>query len=327
MKNIAKKMLTLISREYWEHKIIMLWLPVGFTLITLLLQSYATLNSLTYEKSGVDGAPSGFSYSYTTSSVKDVATNGTITKESTTEKKSSFNTKNFTASEFLLTLLGRNKAVESSSPLEGMLIGFSFAMLALLIMSLFTYSHSCLYGDRVRKEILFWRSMPVSETHNLLCKLLVIFIVIPTIYCLMILIYGAGALLLGGLGDLGGENWLLLVLEVSHITISTILFMLVFIPLISWILFCSAAAKKSPAFLSLLLPLALGMLLKFALGRNYLSAGISDYLKALGTLKLEHELMQQLAQFFQTAEFLTALVLSVGLLVAAVWLRNHRYEI
>lgn len=324
MKNIAKKMLTQISREYWEHKIIMLWLPVGFTLITLLLQSYATLNSLTYDNAA-DGKPSGFSYSYTTSSVEDVAADGTVTKESTSETKTSVSTKNFTASEFLLTILGRNNALESSSPFEAMLIGFSFPMLALLIMSLLTYAHSCLYGDRARKEILFWRSMPVSETQNLLCKLLVIIIIIPAIYCLMILVYGIGALLLGGLG---AENWLLLVLEVSQITISTILLTLVFIPLISWILFCSAAAKKSPVFLSLLLPLALGMILKFSLGKNYITAAISDYLKAVGAqVKLGPEMMQKLAGFFQSAEFLAALALSVGLLAAAIWLRNHRYEI
>lgn len=318
--NIGKKTLTLICREYWEHRIIMLWLPVGFTLITLLLQTFATINATTNDNGAADSRPPAFSYTYHESSVEDVAADGTTS----TVTKKSLNTKNFTASELLLTLLGRNKSVESNSPLDGMLIGFSFAMLALLIMSLLTYTHSCLYGDRVRKEMLFWHSLPVSETHNLLGKLLVIFIVIPTIYCLMILVYGIGALLLGGLG---AENWLLLVLKVSHITISTILSMLVFIPLISWMLFCSAAAKKSPVFLSLLLPVAVGMLLKFALGKNYLSAAISGYLKALGTLNFGPEMMQQLVSFFQSTEFLTALALSAGLLVAAVWLRNHRYEI
>lgn len=319
-KNIATKMLTLISREYWEHKIIMLWLPVGITLITLVLQSYATLTSFTASEGGAENSSSGFSYTYQQSRVEDNPTGKTTNSETTT-----MSSKNFTASEFLLTLLGRNKAGDASSPLDAMLIGFSFPIIALLILSLLTYCHSCLYGDRARKEILFWRSMPVSETQNLLCKLLVIIIVIPTIYCMMILVYGAGALLLK---NLGGENWVLLFLQVSQITIASILFTLVFIPLISWILFCSAAARRAPVFLSLLLPLALGMVLKFSLGTNHITSALSDYFNALWSqVKMGPEMLQQLATFFISAEYLTALALAIALLLAAVWLRNYRYEI
>jgi ABC-2 type transport system permease protein len=142
----------------------------------------------------------------------------------------------------------------------------------------------------------------------------------------MILVYGAGALLLHDFNS--WNNWLLLLLKTSELTLIVILFSLLLLPLISWILFCSAAARKAPIFLSLLIPLALGMILKFSLGENYVTSNISHYLKSLGThIKIGPEMLQQQVSFLVSTEFLIALALSTVLLLTSLWLRNNRYEI
>jgi ABC-2 type transport system permease protein len=142
----------------------------------------------------------------------------------------------------------------------------------------------------------------------------------------MILVYGAGALLLHDFNS--WNNWLFLLLKTSELTLIVILFSLLLLPLISWILFCSAAARKAPIFLSLLIPLALGMTLKFSLGKNYVTSNISHYLKSLGThVKIGPEILQQQVSFLVSTEFLIALALSTVLLLTSLWLRNNRYEI
>lgn len=294
----------------------MLWLPLGITILVLLLQGIAVITDGGTSRS----EPAKFSYTMNETLVDD---NSTIGSEPQINSKTV--TKNFTASSLLLSIFGHQQT-ETSSPLEPMLIGFSFPIMALLALATLIYTHSCLYGDRARKEILFWRSLPVSETQNLVCKLLVILIILPTIYCLTIMIYGAGAILLNGLSS--WENWLFLILKLSELTLIVILFSVFALPLISWILVCSAAARRAPIFLSLLIPLGLGMLLRFSLGKNYITSSLGDYIKAISSqVKISPEMLQQQLKFLISSEFLLALALSLGLLLVSLWLRKHRYEI
>lgn len=301
MNRSIKKILTLICREYWEHKILMIWFPFGVTLLVLLLQlGAATMN--------LDS-----SVSYTSSS------------QQTTGNHTQSEEVHLTGMSALTYLLF--KQTPTADPLQKFdhsLQAFTGFLGLMLFLALLIYAHSCFYADRQRKEILFWHSLPVSETQNLISKLLVICVAMPAIYALMLLPYGLGNMLC----LLEGEAMLIVVLRVTQLTIASILFSVIFLPVISWILFCSAAARRSPIFLSTIMPFALGLILSLALGKNYITWVVRRYFSAMSDkVKLGPEILRQQVEFLASSEFLIGLLVSAVLLAACVWLRNNRYEI
>lgn len=296
-----KKMLTLVCREYWEHKILMFWFPLGVTLLVLLLQlGAATMN--------LDS-----SVSYTSSS------------QQTTGDHTQTEEIHLTGMSALTYLLFKQKP--TADPLQSFdhsLQVFTGFLGLMLFFAVLIYAHSCLYADRQRKEILFWHSMPVSETQNLISKLLVMCVAMPAIYALMLLPYGLGNML----RVLEWEATLIVVLRVTQLTIASILFSVIFLPIISWLLFCSAAARRSPIFLSIFMPFALGLVLGLTLGKNYITWVVKRYFSALSDkVKLGPEILRQQVEFLVSSEFFIGLLVSAVLLAACVWLRNNRYEI
>jgi ABC-2 type transport system permease protein len=61
----------------------------------------------------------------------------------------------------------------------GMQMGFSGLLLLLMSTVSFFYLSDCLYAERKDRSILFWKSLPVSDTATVLSKLLVAVIVVP----------------------------------------------------------------------------------------------------------------------------------------------------
>lgn len=69
-------------------------------------------------------------------------------------------------------------------------IHFAFTMLLYLLMAVvsFIYLAECLFAERKDRSILFWKSLPVSDTTTVLAKLLVALVVVP------LLVYGLSLL-------------------------------------------------------------------------------------------------------------------------------------
>ncbi len=299
-----KKILTLLSREYWEHKILLLWLPLGITALVLVLQLGAGLLDLD------EGA---FNASYSRHTQVE------------TEDHTQVITEHHTGAAAVKRLLFGQQA-DGTGGAPGFAISltaFTLLISLCLIVALLIYAHGSLYGDRQRREMLFWHSLPVSEAQNLAVKLLMICVLLPAIYSLMLLVYGLGSLVQFP----AWNNLLLLLVKVTNLTLGSILFTVIFLPLISWVLFCSAAARRSPIFLSLLLPMAVGLVLRMTLGTNYLTSVIGRYFSAVwDKVRMGPETLRQQVDFLTSTEFLPALLVSVVLLAACVWLRNHRTE-
>ncbi len=55
------------------------------------------------------------------------------------------------------------------------------AMMATAILFSFFYSADALYGERRDRSILFWKSLPVSDTTTVLSKVVVVLVVVPVI--------------------------------------------------------------------------------------------------------------------------------------------------
>ena len=141
-----------------------------------------------------------------------------------------------TVDSFLSTALGR-------------VVSFTSWLIStvMFIVAIF-YALASLYDERQDQSVLFWRSLPISDTETVLAKLTVALIAVPIV--ILILQSIVAVIFLGthsveyltsyfsfSLSSLGkGLLWSML-------------------PTISWCLLCSQMAKKSPFMMALVVPL------------------------------------------------------------------------
>lgn len=203
------------------------------------------------------------------------------------------------------------------------------------------YAHSTLFADRKSREILFWRSMPVSETMNVLTKLAMICVVTPLLMFIGTIVGGFIFILF--LVLLNPElNEFMEALKTLHLSVellgSSFILILLMLPLITWVLFCSAFARRSPVTISLSIPL--GLWVADAVAQKYLGINLmfKDLLSAYS--RLTSTSFKKLAggaeQPFADIDVISsvdlqgisiALLFSAVMIGVAIWLRNNRYEI
>lgn len=218
-------------------------------------------------------------------------------------------------------------------------IGIPFVLVLLLVTQV--YLLGCLYQDRRDRSILFWKSLPVSETRTVLTKLAfgalagpAVFIaaslVVGLVHLLMVLGYGSWQFGVG-LPDVG----LLLATFVGQalaMISGWLLFALWFLPVFAWLLLASAWARKSPFLVALGLPLAAAVLELWLLRSTHLFSAIATPMRgAIEGLALSQIRPGDWLSLWGNSLTAPALWLgfgaSAGFTVAAIWLRNHRYEL
>ena len=226
---------TLLKREFWEHKGGMFWAP---TIIGAIMSVFA-IGSLVF---GVFVAKE-----------HRMVVNGV-----------QVNTVN--------EVLSRAEMQEAARA-----IGFSFLPTLLPFMAVLTfvvlfYSLGSLYDDRRDRSVLFWKSMPVSETSSVLAKLASILVITPTVSMLLGLAFGvlfilfamtAAAILGGNLfgAVLGSSSFyttplgLLAMLPV---------YMVWALPSVAWFMAVSAWAKRAPFLWAVGVPVLGGVMLSWA---------------------------------------------------------------
>ncbi len=118
----------------------------------------------------------------------------------------------------------------------------------LVIVACF-YALNCLFSERQDQSVLFWRSLPVSDTQTIISKLVVALIVIPLLILVCQVVIAIIFL------DTSSANYLGHYFGQFLNTLSKLV-LWVLLPTIAWCLFCSAAADRSPFLLALFAPLA-----------------------------------------------------------------------
>ncbi|TAN08112.1 MAG: hypothetical protein EPN38_04135 [Rhodanobacteraceae bacterium] len=171
--------------------------------------------------------------------------------------------------------IGQTLASALSHDTPGLVLGldsmmWTFGLMAALVLSftLFFYLLGALYDDRKDRSILFWKSLPVSDTATVLSKVVTAILVLPLI--------ALGVTLAGYLGEqivasiwfaAHGLNpftllwahwgpystWLHLV---ATIPVSAVWAL----PAIGWLLFWSAAARSKPFLWAVMVPVLAGVL-------------------------------------------------------------------
>jgi len=122
-------------------------------------------------------------------------------------------------------------------------------MMTLFAVSCF-YTLSCLYNERQDESVLFWRSLPISDTTTIMSKLMIALVVIPLIVLVSqvivaIIFFGSDAF-----------NYLSVFLAGSIGTLFNVIVWSL-VPTVGWCLFCSEIANKNPFLLAFVAPVLL----------------------------------------------------------------------
>ena len=212
----------LLRREFWEHKGALMWAPVVVgTLMVLLISSIAAL--------GISQGKLGDS----------VTVNG-----------------EHVSATAMIKQLPPEKLQYISDAVAGAYMGLAAPLLMVMAIVVFFYCLACLGDERRDRSILFWKSLPVSDSETVLSKVIIAAFVAPLITIavafvvslLTMLIIGAvlafnGINLFGAI--LSNTDFYLMPLRVIGLLPVYILWAL---PTIGWLMMVSAWAK-SKAFL------------------------------------------------------------------------------
>jgi ABC-2 type transport system permease protein len=189
----------------------------------------------------------------------------------------------------LAALFGRVDVASLPPPSQtreyGGMVLFLFGVVFFAVMSVYStwYLLDCLHADRKDRSILFWKSLPVSDTATVLAKLLTGLLVIPFVYFLaadattlliaFIVSVRAGASVAGALWHL--DVWLQLQVLWLYLIVTVAIW---YLPFSGWLLVVSASAKRAVMLWSILPPLALFLLERWFFGTHYLGSVLYDRL-------------------------------------------------
>ena len=127
---------------------------------------------------------------------------------------------------------------------------------------LYFYVLGSLYDERRDRSILFWKSMPVSDLQTVLSKVCAAFLLIPVISGVIAMITQVALLLLGSIWAAINNIpvWDVVIAPTPLFTnLLNTLFLLIYFsvamaPLLGWVWFVSATAKRNAFLASILIP-------------------------------------------------------------------------
>ena len=318
------------KREYWENKRLILGFPVGLSVFFIIVGIIATLAFTSsdeyqvYKDARVDISIANEQIIDIMEGAEAIEGSHGVELDNLREHENRWNEN---------VNHGARKAAETSAlGLMGFYIGV--AWLAGLI-----YLLSSLYSDRKDSSILFWKSLPISETQNVLTKYVfgtlgfsAAFVVVGWVTYLFYFILGLGMTFNSGIGQYSGN--IFDYLSVSKLIVLPIMVIIVSFfwsaPIFAYAIAVSAVSKRTPVLLLLVPPIALaigeGILFRSA---NFIST-VAKYLP-FNTLK-DIAFVNSYTEFFtkyfveNIGEMFLGWVVAAAFIYLAVWYRNNRFE-
>jgi len=225
----------LVKREFWEHRGGFLWAPVITGGVFLLL------NLMGIVTGEVLGPRHGFNLGF------GGADNNMRLLTQAMDQQSMANVG-----------AGLDMVMYSATMIISMVLGF---------VVLF-YCLGALYDDRRDRSLLFWKSLPVSDTATVLSKVIAATVVAPFIALvtgvltgILMLLMFAVALSFHGVGV-----WPLLAIShplkvIVNLVGSIPLYLLWALPTVGWLMLCSAWARSKPFLWAVVIPVATGIVI------------------------------------------------------------------
>lgn len=186
-------------------------------------------------------------------------------------------------------LFGKVQHISIPAQLPSQTIGGGFLLAVgvtfFVVMSIYStwYLLDCLYADRKDRSILFWKSMPISDTTTVLSKLAMALIVIPAVYLAaadLTSLLMAFILSVRASSSIGGALWhadLWLQLQVLwlYVIVASAIW---YLPIAAYLLVVSAWAKRAVMLWSILPPIALMLAERWFFGTHVIAHQLGERL-------------------------------------------------
>ena len=251
---------------------------------------------------------------------------------------------------FLISVFNLRRRLGAARPLDAAplhkLIEQPYTIAAALIMGTavivgFFYALDALYGERRDRSILFWKSLPVSDTTTVLAKITIPLFVLPVLSFAIAVVTQWIMLLLSSVVLLGtGLSFAALWTQSSFVHTSSLLLYhiltvhgLWYAPLYGWLLLASAWARRAPFLWAVLPPFAIWGVEKIAFNSshflNLLKSRLMgpDVPTTPGLTVINVMAAMTPARFFSEPGLWVGLAIAAAFLAAAMRLRRYREPI
>jgi ABC-2 type transport system permease protein len=237
---------------------------------------------------------------------------------------------------------------------SGIYTGIAFLITMVMNITVFFYLLDALQGERKDRSVLFWKSLPVSDTTAVLSKVFtalvvsgVIVIAVTLATQLLVHLVATVLLMIGGVSP--GPIWSNL--DVFQLTVALIYgqiaLALWYAPVAGWLLLVSAWAKRVAILWAVLTPIAIMLFERVAIGTHYVADMLGYRLRdgvmtafiprprqadvVIGGVNAmaPREVFDALnpVGFFTNPWLWVGLVVAAGFVAAAIWMRRYREPI
>jgi ABC-2 type transport system permease protein len=227
----------LIKREFWEHRGGFFWAPVITSGVFLLLNIMGIIGGEVF------GVHHGFVFG------------GSDDPNSLA---------------FMVHSLDAHQTQMVGAGLDLAMLSASFLISVVFCFVVFFYCLGALYDDRRDRSILFWKSLPISNTATVASKVVSAVVAAPIIAIVCGMLTGIAMLLLFAITlSLHGVGvWSLLTLAhpfqvIGFMLGSLPIYAIWALPTVGWLMLCSAWAKSKPFLWAVVIPVALGVVISW----------------------------------------------------------------
>jgi ABC-2 type transport system permease protein len=232
-------------------------------------------------------------------------------------------------------------SLDAAQQHEALLRPYDFAsgvvMLVAFLIGIY-YSLDALYGERRDRNILFWKSLPVSDFTTVLSKAVVPLVIVPLFafaltVVLQFLMFLWSSMILVASGQAAGVLWSQVSLFGMWVTLLyhlVTVHLLWYAPIYGWLLLISAWARRAPFLWAVLPPLAIAALEKILFNSAHFARFMAYRFAGPEAFAFPSKLKMHAMMALNPGRFLSAPGLWLGLfaavlfLVAAARLRRYR---
>ncbi|MHB8446377.1 MAG: hypothetical protein ACYC7G_07070 [Rudaea sp.] len=320
------KFLWQVKREFWEHRGGFFWTPL---IIALVMLAFIAMGLITAEF---------------TAHQHGIEMNGIHFDQ-------------------LASHLDAEAVTKFQGALDVGLITMGMPIRIALFVVVFFYALGALYNERADRSVLFWKSLPLSDTQAVLSKVAAGLILAPALAVLGMIVLQLGFLVLLTLyAALHGINALPYLWSPTHLVAMWIKLAVLIpvnalwaLPTMGWLLLCSSYARSKPFLWAVMLPIVTGVIISWMqlmqsfslqsgwfwrhiVGRlllslipeswvNFDSLRALDHAGADPSMALGNLLsFGAIADQFASPNFLIGVAAGIVMIAAAIWLRRMRVE-
>ena len=219
----------------------------------------------------------------------------------------------------------------------------TFAIVGVALIVGFFYCLGALYNERRDRSILFWKSLPVSNTTTVLSKTFVPLVILPVVVFAVaivtqLIMLGMGIAVLSANGISPAALWvhwpmLRMALVLTYLLVVVVLW---YAPICGWLLMVSSRAPSKAILWAVLPPLGLCIAEKIAFDTSHLFSLVDYRFNGWMSQALYYRKGMDVsdplviltpAHFFTSPGLWAGLVAAAALLAVAIWFRRNREPI